>query len=123
MEPVAAERRANWFRLRATNSSMITPKRYGSQLALPAAPYINGMIRTAVRVGAIFATEMAESSVKLRHPARNDPAAGLFAKLSIRRYKSSFASGPCKEPLCCKQRQGSPLARSDERESQSVDSV
>src|ERR1700732_4910475 len=106
MEPVAAERRANWFRLSATNSSMITPKRYASQLALPAAPYINGMIRTAVRVGAIFATEMAESSVKLRHPARNDPAAGFFAELSMGRYKSSFAGWPAQksEPLCCKQR-------------------
>src|SRR5260221_8595924 len=80
------------------------------------------MIRTAVRVGAMFATEMAESSVKLRHPARKDPAAGLFVELSIGRYKSSFAGWPAQRALL-QTTLGLPVGPRDDGESQSVGSA
>src|SRR5215469_8822566 len=73
---------------------MIAPNRYASQLALPAVPYINGMIRTAVSVGAILATEMAESSVKLRQPALKPAVLGFCDEASMGAVDNPN-SGPC----------------------------
>src|SRR5882757_707232 len=64
MEPAVVERRANWFRFNATNTSMTVPSAYESQLQSPEFPYITGMMRAAVMVGDISAMPCANSSTK-----------------------------------------------------------
>src|SRR5229473_3530174 len=66
MEPAVVERRANWFRLNATNTSMIVPSAYESQLQSPVFPYITGMMRAAVMVGDMSAMTYDSSSTKHR---------------------------------------------------------
>src|SRR5580700_10430918 len=79
MDPAEVDRRANWFRLSATNSSITVPNKYASQLALPALLYISGMIRAAVIVGDIKAIAIAVTPVKPRQLVRNPVSVSLFS--------------------------------------------
>src|SRR5258708_4924379 len=66
IEPVPTERLANWFRLKATNRSMIVPTAYESQLMFPVLENISGTINAAVMVGDIRAMFCASNSTKFR---------------------------------------------------------
>src|ERR1700733_5118839 len=62
MAPGAADRLVNWLRHKTTNSSITVPKRYASQVPWPALEKASGMMRTAVIVGDIRATDWASSA-------------------------------------------------------------
>src|ERR1700693_1530681 len=83
MDPAEVDRRANWFRFNATNSSITVPNKYASQLALPALLYISGMISAAVIVGEISAIAIAVTPVKPRQLARNPVSVSLFCMARV----------------------------------------
>src|ERR1700727_1602476 len=62
MAPGAVDRLVNWLRHSTTNSSITVPNRYASQVPWPALENASGMMRTAVIVGDIRATDWASSA-------------------------------------------------------------
>ena|SRR5271155_3062149 len=92
MDPAELDRRANWFRFNATNSSITVPNKYASQLALPALLYIRGMISAAVIVGDMSAIAIAVTPLKPRQLARRP----VFdsSTFSIKTSRTSAAPSP-----------------------------
>src|ERR1700677_2584869 len=66
MEPELVVRLENWFRLKATNSSMTVPTAKESHPRFPELENIRGTINAAVMVGEISAMFCASSSMKFR---------------------------------------------------------
>src|SRR5579862_697785 len=70
MAPGAADRLANWLRHSTTNSSITVPKRYAAQVPSPALANARGMMRTAVIVGEISATDWPSAAGNPSAPTR-----------------------------------------------------
>src|ERR1700722_14596576 len=70
MAPGAADRLVNWLRHSTTNSSITVPNRYASQVPWPAFENASGMMRAAVIVGDISATDWASSAGNPSAPVR-----------------------------------------------------
>src|SRR5260370_21638707 len=97
MDPAEVDRRANWFRFNATNSSITVPNKYASQLALPALLYIRGMISAAVIVGDISAIAIAVTPLKprqsARRPALDSSTFCITAPMRTRRRRGARGDG------------------------------
>src|ERR1700722_9591877 len=76
MAPGAADRLANWLRHSTTKISMMGPNRYAPQVPSPALANASGMMRTAVIVGEISATDWPRTAGNGSAPVRMAVLAG-----------------------------------------------
>src|SRR3984885_14427905 len=88
MAPGAADRLVNWLRQRTTNSSMTVPNRYASQVPWPALENASGMMRTAVIVGEISATDWASSAGNPSAPVLSPVFSGAALTGAMAIYRS-----------------------------------